>query len=394
MAAGLGSTAELSRTLVAVSDPVRQALRAAIADHGPISFAEFMELALYGPGGFYEGPPIGEGGHFVTSPHVHPLFARLLARALSETWRALGCPDPFSVLELGAGDGTLARTLIADLAGSPDGVPVRYMAVERSPGARERLRRLGLRVVPSVEAAPTRLTGCVVANELLDNLPFHWLRGTAEGTVEVRVDVAVDGFAPVTRPWAPADADADEETDDDAALSPDLAPGEDRAYPRAALRMIERIPRLLASGYALFIDYAAPVPAGPLLVHGYRRHRVVEDVLADPGTADITAGVDLPSIVARAEGLGLRAFPLVSQRSALEVLGHREWMAAERHRQGALLDAHAARDAVQAWSGRNAAALLVDPAGLGRLRWLVLATQGLPAPSWLVRAAEIDAEGR
>src|SRR3990172_12872436 len=91
-----------------VEDEVRRAIEA----RGPISFAEFMEIALYGPGGFYERPPIGERGHFVTSPHVHPVFAELLANALESFWEALERPAPFRLLEAGAGGGTLASRIL------------------------------------------------------------------------------------------------------------------------------------------------------------------------------------------------------------------------------------------------------------------------------------------
>ena len=58
-----------------MSERAAEEIREAIRDHGPIAFDEFMELALYGPGGFYEEPPVGADGDFVTSPHVHEVFA-------------------------------------------------------------------------------------------------------------------------------------------------------------------------------------------------------------------------------------------------------------------------------------------------------------------------------
>ena len=88
---------------------LRARVVSAIEDHGPISFAEYMEIALYARGGFYDAPPVGTAGHFVTSPHIHPLFGELLARGLRGLWERLGRPDPFRVVEAGAGDGTLAR---------------------------------------------------------------------------------------------------------------------------------------------------------------------------------------------------------------------------------------------------------------------------------------------
>src|SRR4029450_12037456 len=81
-------------------------VRAAIEDHGPIGFDEYMEIALYGPGGFFEAPPVGPHGHFVTSPHVHPfVFAHCVRDALLDAWFGLGEIEPFPIVELGAGDG-------------------------------------------------------------------------------------------------------------------------------------------------------------------------------------------------------------------------------------------------------------------------------------------------
>jgi SAM-dependent MidA family methyltransferase len=374
-----------------VSEQARDAVRRAILDRGPISFAEFMEIALYGPGGYYEGHPVGERGDFVTSPHVHPVFATFVAEALAQMWELLGSPDPFRLIEVGAGDGTLAQLLRQELWKVADGLRLEYTAVERSPGAREALRRVErLRVLPAIEAAPIGIVGCVFANELLDNLPFHWLRDTDHGTVEVGVDRAPseDGFVFIERPWPmggmdPIDAD-----------SPGLRAGEERAVPLAGYRLVERVARILSSGYALFVDYVGPVERGAL-VHGYRGHRVLgaDDLLVDPGSSDITAAVDLAAIVSRAQAVGLQAFMPVSQRAVLLALGFDEWAAAERRRQASMQDARSGREAVETWSGRNAAGLLVDPQGLGGLKWLLLGSSGLPAPTWLATAVKLDAEG-
>ena len=373
-----------------MSERVRERIREAIADHGPISFAVFMELALYGPGGFYEDPPVGERGDFVTSPHVHPVFATFLAEALGQAWELLGKPEPFRLIEIGAGDGTLAGRLGGELRKVRDEIKIEYTAVERSPGAREALERVGrLRVLSALEAAPTGITGCVVANELLDNLPFRWLRDTAEGAVEVGVDRSPDGdgFTFVERPW-PIDG-----VDPLDAEGPPVRTGEERAVPVAAYRLVEHVARVLQSGYALFVDYAGPVAPGSL-VHGYRAHRVLdaEALLAHPGSSDITAAVDLAAIVSRAQVVGLQTFKPVTQRAALLALGFDRWAAGERRRQASLQDARSGRAAVETWSNRNAAALLADPGGLGRLRWLLLATPGLPPPRWLSDAGALDAE--
>jgi SAM-dependent MidA family methyltransferase len=362
------------------TEPLRS-IRRAIEQRGPISFAEFMELALYGPRGFYERPPVGERRHFVTSPHVHPVFADLLADGIRACWHELGRPDPLPLVELGAGDGTLATRLRRALAD----VPKRYVAVERSTGAREALRRLQppIQVAAALESIDQRLDGVVVANELLDNLPFRWVRRHVHGDVhEVRVAVADRDFVAVERP-------VDEDDEELVEAIPPLAPGTDGPAPVGAMHLVERLARVLHRGYALFIDYEAG-PASE--IHGYRGQRPVEDVLSEPGTADITAGVDFRVLAERAGALGLQSFPPVSQRSALTALGYERWARHEVGRQAEAQTTRSGREAVLAWSGRNAAALLVDPAGLGRFRWWLLATADLPPPPWFAVASRRDLE--
>lgn len=347
---------------------VSESIRAVIETEGPITFAEFMELALYGPGGFYEQPPVGEKGHFVTSPHVHPIFGHLVGVAIEGLWAVTGERLPLRLLEVGAGDGTLAKQIIETLAE----LPIEYTAAERSPGARERLSELGLRVVEDIGEEIQPFTGCVISNELLDNLPFHRVRGTENGAVELRVGFEQDSFVEVEA-QCPKDL---------AVACPVLAPGDETVVSLAAIEFIERLSQILLDGYALLIDYGNG-RAGD--AHGYRAQRVVTDVIGAPGTTDITAGVNFAFIREQAEALGFQVFGPVSQKAALEALGFRTWAATQRVRQRSLLADGAGAEAVKAWSDRNKASLLVDPAALGALRWLVLATPGLPQPPWTAR---------
>ncbi|MGZ4110301.1 MAG: SAM-dependent methyltransferase, partial [Actinomycetota bacterium] len=207
-----------------MNDP-SAAVRAAIRDHGPISFAEFMELALYGPRGYYEQPPVGATGDFVTSPHVHPVFGELLARAIRELHGALGRPEPFRVVEVGAGDGTLARQLLLDLAD----VQLEYTAVEASAGARTALAQIdGVRVSTELEADDPHV---VLANELLDNLPFRRIRGDREIRVGLDDD---DRLIEIEAPWDGAPGPADGET----------------IVPAGALAFVDRVRSVLTHGYA------------------------------------------------------------------------------------------------------------------------------------------------
>jgi NADH dehydrogenase [ubiquinone] 1 alpha subcomplex assembly factor 7 len=333
-----------------MASEVRRVIDDAIRDHGPISFAEYMELALYGPGGFYQWPPVGPQADFVTSPHVHPVFGHLLGSALLELWDVLGRPEPFRLTEVGAGDGTLARQLQEALAA----VPIAYAVVERSPGARSSLAtNSGLEVADELGGDPH----VVLAHELLDNLPFRRFRGGAE------IFVQLDGDRLVER------CDAE---------------GEETIVPEGALAFVDRLANVLTRGFGLLIDYGGLGGPGGL-VHGYRDQRVVEDLLTDPGGSDITTGVDFVLLADRARDRGLEVAGIATQHDVLMALGFEAWIRDELGRQGTLLDEGRGLEAVRTWSGRSRATLLTDPAALGRLRWMLLATPGLPPPSWLDR---------
>lgn len=341
---------------------VEDEIRGAIEARGPIGFAEFMELALYGQGGFYESPPIGDSRHFMTSPHIHPVFGRLIAGALESFWERLERPAPFKVLEAGAGDGTLANLI---LDASP--LPIDYTTVERSAGARAEIGRRGIRAAIELEPADA-----FIANELLDNLPFHRVRARSEGLVEIGVGIDAGRFVEVEIPCS----------DDVAAETPKLAPGEEAVVSLEALGFVDGLANVMRNGYALLIDYGSAT-GEPRDVHGYRNQRLIEEVLADPGSTDITAGVDFLAIANRAREWKLQVFGPVQQGEALARLGFTEWSRAERDRQAGLLQEGSGEAAVKAWGGRTEARLLVDPAGLGGLLWIVLANPGLPTPEWL-----------
>ena len=363
-----------------MSDGVLERVRATIHDRGPITFAEYMQEALDGPGGFNERTPVGVRGHFVTSPHVQPVFSRLVGSAVEQLWVALGRPEPLRLVEVGAGDGTMGRELVDGFERA--GIELEYSAVETSPGAREALAAITPRVVEGLGRLGPLDPAIVVANELLDNLPFRRVRRRGDETVEVRV--GVDG-ARLVEVEVPADDVLRSAAEPPAGAG--TAGTSEVVVPTGALTFVDDLAAQMRSGYALLVDYgSATGPAGE--VHAYREHRLVEDVLADPGSADITAGVDLGMVSAYARSRGLVAFEVVSQWSAMLALGFERWMRAELLHQGDLLNARRGTDAVHAWEGRNRARLLVDPAGLGRLRWLLLATPGLPRPPWLSRALE------
>ncbi len=357
-----------------MSQEVAARIRAEIREHGPIGFDSFMAHALYGPAGFFERSPVGPDAHFVTSPHVHPfVFSRCVRTAILDGWTALGEPDPLPVLELGAGDGTLAQAL----RGAFDEMPfptLAYLGVDVSAGSRDRLAERGFRSAASIEDVQP-LEGVVLAHELLDNLPFRLVRGREGGIVEVRIGLEGDTLVQTESSWEPATA---------AEADLRLDPGASSTIPVGAYGLLDRVAERLRRGYVLVVDYGREGPAGG--VRGFRRHREVTDVLADPGSTDVTAGVDLSLVARHAEGLGLAAFTPVLQSRALEVLGYARWAETMRAKQSALQREGKSTEATLVWEARSRASLLVDPEGLGAFHWLVLATNGLPPPTWLEAA--------
>lgn len=130
-----------------------------------------MQLALYSDAGFYSGDDntgrAGRRGDFITSPEVGPLFGAVLARMIDDEWKKAGSPDQFTVVDAGAGPGTLARSILT--AQPQCASALTYIAVETSP----RQRGMHPDGITSVAEMPEHIEcGVVIANELLDNLPF------------------------------------------------------------------------------------------------------------------------------------------------------------------------------------------------------------------------------
>ena len=178
-------------------------IRDEIERNGPMTFARFMEVALYDPeSGYYraESARPGRGGDFLTAPEAHPIFGRAIARHVEDVWRALRRPNDFTIRELGAGGGALAEGILAGLAAdrSDLAATVRYRPVEVEPmrldELRDRLAAAGLADrLEADDGAP--IVGIVLANEVLDALPTHrviWRDGRLR---EVFVGWRDSGFA-------------------------------------------------------------------------------------------------------------------------------------------------------------------------------------------------------
>jgi len=365
------------------------ALRAMIRASGPLPFASFMDLALYHPRyGYYStlrAPP-GPRGDFYTSPEAHPAFGALLARQVHEVWERLGQPRSFTVEEWGAGSGRLAADLLAAApAIAPAfGASLRYTIVERSPALRRSQQRLlrtwGERVHwPDAENLPAPLVGCVLAHELLDAFAVHRVVRRGEGLRELYVDLATprDGeaegaaFAECEGPLStPLLADYFARL---GLLPPEGAVAEVNL---GALAWLRGAAARLTRGALLVVDYAHPAevlysahyPRGTLVA--YHQHAVSTNPYLRVGEQDLTAHLDLTSLLLEGRAAGLVPLGLARQATFLRRLGLAAYEAAVR---GAALPA-AARQA-----SLSALAALVHPAGLGAY-WVLGLGRGLRGP--------------
>lgn len=281
------------------------------ARHGWISFADYMELALYAPGlGYYAagarkfGDSL-EGGDFVTAPEISPWFGRCLAAQVIDVARRLG-QRRIEVLEFGAGTGRLARDLFDALRAH--GCDARYSIVEISPDLRQRQRaRLREGEFAWLDAPPADFEGVVIANEVLDVMPVQ-LFVKRHGEVFERGVAATDGrlrFA--DRPAATALSEQVRRIE--AEVGP-LADGYGSEAGSIAQAWVRSAAAWLQRGAMLLIDYGFPRREyyhpqrlmGTLMCH-YRQHAHA-DPLWLPGLNDITAHVDFTAIAEAAHDAG------------------------------------------------------------------------------------------
>ena len=345
-------------------DRIRDEIRSA----GPMPFARFMELALYDPdGGYYRSADArpGRGGDFITAPELHPIFGELLARAVEDAWSVLGRPEPFVVVEHGAGEGALAVPLVRALPPA-----VGYHAVDvderRIAALRGRLTDAGLgeRLLDRLPGG--RFDGVIVANEVLDALPVHRLRRRGATLREVAVDVAADGSLleievdPTTSALAERLAAEGVELVD--GQTAEIALGID-AWLRDAVAPLRR-------GLVVLIDYGAraaelydPVRRLDGTLQGYVRHRLSDDPYRFVGRQDLTAHVDVTAVERAAEAAGLQTLGITTQAEALMGLGVEERLREVQADPATTMEAYTLL--------RAGLMRLLDPAAMGRFRVMV-----------------------
>ena len=290
------------------SNAIRRVIADEIVGFGSISFARFMELALYDPEqGYYASgrAGVGKSGDFFTNVSVGPVFGEILAGQFLEMWEILGRPDDFTIVEQGANDAQLACDVIDALAGTALS-DAAYVIIEPFPALRSvQAAKLGDRKVGWVGSPDDlpKFCGVHFSNELFDAFPVHVLRSTGRGWEELRVISSPDGFAWVGFPPGEAVAMA--------VVGFPQRPAGYTAEVRLSHRpMLASLSARMTCGFLLAIDYGmtfesllAPHRASGTL-SCYASHRRDERPLDRPGEKDITAHVNFTGLAADAVGAG------------------------------------------------------------------------------------------
>ncbi len=355
-----------------------------------------MDLALYGTQGFFAGGGgAGRSGQdFITSPEVGPLFGVCVARALDAEWVRQHQPDPFIVVEAGAGNGRLAREVLrAEPACAP---ALHYVMVERSAALREeQAQRLPLEPaadalgpatthdldeppVPLGGTGPTvsaldempalTVDGVVLANELLDNLAFDIVERTVVGWAEVRV--GLDDEGQLVEILVPAAPDLSGWVG-----SMEVPLGTRLPISIEAVEWIVNAASMLHRGALVLIDYTASWSELAQRDGGWLRTYAGQtrgaNPLSAPGTQDITTDLPREMVLAAARRAGLTIAVDSTQAEWLGALGIGDLVAEGQ----AIWECSAAAPDLAAIAGRSRgpeAAALTDANGLGAHSVLVL----------------------
>ena len=293
-----------------------------IRESGPITVADYVTRCLHDPrDGYYATRPrLGPGGDFITAPLVSQMFGELIGLWAVETWRRLGAPDRFHLIEVGPGDGTLMADALraaridpafleaCDLVLIEPSAPLRA-AQERMLADADRPPRWAR----ALEAFEPDSPLILIANEVLDCLPARQFVKTGDGWAERCVGVTDDGaltfgLKAITggfkRPAFEVEPGQTVEISDQQAM-----------FGREAAALVKA-----ASGAALLIDYGRARPEPGDTLQALRRHQKV-DPLASPGEADLTQWADFPTVLEAAVHAGADVTGTMGQGEFLERLG-------------------------------------------------------------------------
>jgi len=312
---------------------LRQKVIEKIRKEGPITFEEFMEMALYEPGlGYYtsERTEIGRSGDFYTSPHLHPAFGAMIGKQIVEMWEIIQRPSDFHILEISGGAGYLCKDIL-DYLTNRSSVPLSYTIVEANTFMKQKQEKQLEGFLDKVSWVSSldevkEMKGCILSNELLDAFPVHLIE-MQNSLKEIYVSAFDDTFVEVEN-----DFSTPEITNYLNEYSISLQKGHRTEINLRIKDWLRSVDKILSEGFILTIDYGYQAwdyygehrNRGTLL--SYFKHQVVEDPYQNIGEQDITAHVNFSSVKKWGEELGLKTIGFCQQGAFLISLGIDETM--------------------------------------------------------------------
>ena len=295
-------------TMINENHPLLQQIIGEIKAQGPITFARYMELALYAPGlGYYSAgaKKFGAGGDFVTAPEISPLFSRCIAHQCQQILNELNGGD---ILEIGAGSGVMATDILIELE-KLNALPQHYFILELSADLKQRQQELSQQKIPHLfnkiiwldSLNDMRLQGVILANEVLDAMPIHKFK-IDQCIKEFYVDYKNDKLC-----WHLDKPSSTELTKAIEQLDSELAEGYESEINLLIKPWIKSLSNVLKSGLILLLDYGFPQHEyyhpdrnqGTLMCH--YQHQAHSNPLLNVGLQDITAHVDFTAVAEAAD---------------------------------------------------------------------------------------------
>jgi len=344
--------------------------------HGPISFAEYQDTALYHPelGYYARSQRSGWRGHFLTSAELDPSFGALWAVGFRRAWESLGRPTSFELIEVGPGEGGFANAILNVVEGDfADALT--YRLVEPIPALAQRQMSL-LSTYDNVvwsssidEVSPVG-NGAVMANEVLDNLPVHLLEFRGGEFVELYVQASDSGLELESGPLS---SPRISQLLDGAELDP--SEGQRLEVALETVDFVRSCAAVVNTGSVVLVDYGltwrdiAGRPSGTLV--SYSDAGADDLVLDRPGEKDITSHANWDEVASTLRSAGFEVSGPTPQHEVLNEFGlpHLDESLAQRQRN--LTAEGQGAEALRTLSRRQALGVLSDPNGLGGLEVVI-----------------------
>jgi SAM-dependent MidA family methyltransferase len=310
-------------------NPLQKKIVEKIREKGPITFEQFMSMALYDSDfGYYntESGKIGREGDFYTSAYLHPVFGAMIGKQITEMWDVMGRPE-FSIVEMGSGAGYVCKDLLGSLRDTDFYSALKYIIIEGSPVMRDIQQKLLVEFSGKVQWAPSlsqcgSITGCILSNELLDAFPVHLVR-----MEDVLKEIYLDADAENGLVERTGDLSTGEIADYFREFSIEIRKGHTTEVNLGIRDWLHEIDEALLRGFILTIDYGYPSwdyysedrDRGTLMC--YRKHQVSENPYVNIGEQDITAHVNFSAVQKWGEKLGIKTAGFCGQGVFMVALG-------------------------------------------------------------------------